>query len=137
MLDTRELITERDDHKQQILDSFLDTFFPYEGMADSFEDICFEEEEIESWKEEWMDELNAIREIDELEENIEKGEWDFGTTLIPKWDFQNYCENFVMGSYDLPALVENNIDWSGVSEDMKQDYSEVIFRGTDYLYRLL
>ncbi len=60
-IDTRDLIEERDTLKQDILDSFLETFPHYEDMTDTFEDIRFEEEEIESWKEDWRDELNAIR----------------------------------------------------------------------------
>ena len=46
-LDTRDLIEERDNLKQQILDSFLENFPHYEEMTESFEDIRFEEEEIE------------------------------------------------------------------------------------------
>jgi len=49
-LDTRDLIEERDTLKQNILDSFLENFPQYEEMTESFEDIRFEEEEIESWK---------------------------------------------------------------------------------------
>jgi hypothetical protein len=32
-LDTRDLIAEREDHKQTILDSFLEKFPHYEGMT--------------------------------------------------------------------------------------------------------
>lgn len=93
MLDSRDLITERDDHKQTILDRFLDTFPHYEGMTDTFEDIRFEEEEIESWKEDWLDELNSIREIDELEDNISNSEWGYGLTLIEEMSLKITVRN--------------------------------------------
>lgn len=138
-VDTRDLITERDDHKQAILDSFLENFPHYEEMTDSFEDILFEEEEIQSWKEDWLDKLQAIEEINDLEDEISNSEWGYGITLIDEDDFQDYCEDLVsdIGDLpkDLPSYISNNIDWEGVAEDLKVDYSEVDFRGTNYLYR--
>jgi hypothetical protein len=136
MIDTRDLITEREDHKQAILDSFLEEFPHYEDMTDTFEDIRFEEEEIESWKEEWMDELNAIREIDILEDEV-GSEFSYGATLIEEDEFEEYCEEFVTDcgyiSRDFPMWIE--IDWEATASNMKQDYSEVDFRGSTYLFR--
>lgn len=63
MLDTRDLIEERNDLKQQILDDFLEVFPQYEEMTESFEDIRLDEEEIESWKDNWHTELEAIEAI--------------------------------------------------------------------------
>jgi len=47
IIDTRNLIEKREALKQEILDSFLEHFPHYEEMTESFEDIRFEEEEIE------------------------------------------------------------------------------------------
>lgn len=135
-LDTRDLETEREELKQSILDSFLDTFPHYEDMTDSFEDIRFEEEEIESWKEDWLDELKQIEEIDNIEN--ECSEFSFGCTLIDEYDFEEYCEELVDDCYDIkdvPNFIRNNIDWSGVAEDLKVDYSEVDYQGKTYLFR--
>ena len=63
ILDTRDLIEEREDLKQQILNSFLETFEHYAEQTETFEDILFEEEEIESWKEDWLDEIVQIKDI--------------------------------------------------------------------------
>ena len=70
ILDTRNLAERREALKQEILDSFLENFPHYEEMTESFEDILFEEEEIESWKQDWQEEINQITCIDELEEEI-------------------------------------------------------------------
>jgi hypothetical protein len=139
MLDTRDLIERRDELKQDILDSFKDTFEHYADDTDYFEEILLDEEEIQSWKEDWSDELQEIEDIDDLEDEINNGEFDYGTTLIPEDYFVEYCKDLVsdIGDLprDLPSYIENNIDWDGVADDLKQDYSEVEFRGETYLYR--
>jgi len=138
-LDTRDLVEERDSLKQNILDSFLEEFPQYEEMTESFEDIRFEEEEIEDWREGWRDELEIIADINNLESEISSNEWDYGITLIDEDDFEDYCEELVkdIGALpnDLPSYIENNINWSGVAEDLRCDYSEVSYNGNNYLYR--
>ena len=136
-LDTRDLETTREELKQQILDSFLETFPQYEEMTESFEDIRFEEEEIESWKSDWEEELKQIEEIDTIEN--ECSEFSFGETLIDEDDFEEYCQEFIEDcgyiSKDMPMIISNNIDWAGIADDMKQDYSEIEYQGNTYLYR--
>ena len=136
-LDTRDLETTREELKQQILDSFLETFPQYEEMTESFEDIRFEEEEIESWKSDWEEELKQIEEIDTIEN--ECSEFSFGETLIDEDDFEEYCQEFIEDcgyiSKDMPMIISNNIDWAGIADGMKQDYSEIEYQGNTYLYR--
>lgn len=138
MLDTRDLIEERNDLKQQILDDFLEVFPQYEEMTESFEDIRLDEEEIESWKDNWHTELEAIEAINTLEDEVGE-EFGYGTALIEEYEFEDYCQEFVGDcgyiSKDTPQLIKNNIDWSGIADDMRQDYSEVNFRGETYLFR--
>ena len=134
-IDTRDLIETRDELKQEILDSFLENFPHYEEMTESFEDILFEEEEIESWKQDWQEEINQITCIDEVEDEI-GSEFDFGETLIPEDEFEDYCKDLV--EYDLdnvPEFIKNNINWSGIASDLSVDYSEIEYQGETYLYR--
>jgi hypothetical protein len=137
-LDTRDLETEREDLKQQVLESFLENFPHYEDMTDTFEDIRFEEEEIQSWKEDWLDEIVDITDIEKLEDEV-GSEFSYGVTLIDEDDFEDYCREFVEDcgyiSKDTPQLIKNNIDWSGIADDMKKDYTEVTFKGETYLFR--
>ena len=136
MLDTRDLIDEREELKQSILDSFLETFPQYEDMTDSFEDIRFEEEEIESWKEYWFTELAVIEAIDELEDEV-GSEWRYVVTLIEEDEFEDYCEELVTDcgyiSRDFPSWIE--IDWEATASNVRQDYSEVDYQGRTYLFR--
>ena len=137
-LDTRTLAEEREELKQSILDSFLDTFPQYEDMTDTFEDIRFEEEEIESWKDGWYTELEVIEAINEVENEV-GNEWEYGVTLIEEDDFEEYAQELVEDIGDLPSnlpsYISSNIDWSGVAEDLKADYSEVDYQGKTYLFR--
>lgn len=141
-LDTRNLAEKREELKQEVLDSFLETFEHYAEQTETFEDILFDEEEIESWKEDWQEEINEITCIDELEEEVNsysEDNFEDGVTLIGEYDFQEYCEEFVRDcgylSRDTPPLIENNIDWAGIADDMRQDYSEVEYQGRTYLFR--
>ena len=138
MVDTRDLAERREALKQEILDSFLENFPHYEEMTESFEDIRFEEEEIESWKEDFEDELKEIEEIDDIETEL-GSEFEYGVTLVDVDEFTDYCEELVsdIGDLpkDLPSYIANNIDWEGVAEDLKVDYSEVTYQGSNYLGR--
>lgn len=135
-IDTRDLIEERDNLKQQILDSFLEDFPHYEEMTESFEDIRFEEEEIESWKEVWQDELNQITCIDEIDNEM-GSEFNHGTILIPEDDFTDYVIDLLEDcgyiSKDFPSWIE--IDWEATANNVRQDYSEIEYEGRYYLYR--
>lgn len=134
-LDTRTLAETREELKQSILDSFLENFPQYEDMTDTFEEISFEEEEIESWKEDWYTELEVIEAINEVENEV-GSEWEYGVTLIEEDDFEEYCEELVTDcgyiSKDFPSWIE--IDWEATASNMKQDYSEVDYQGKTYLF---
>ena len=95
----------------------------------------FEEEEIESWKQDWQEEINQITCIDELEEEI--SEFSFGETLIPEDDFTEYCKDMVEDYlYNVPDFIKDNINWDGVASDLEVDYSSVTYQGESYLVRV-
>lgn len=133
-LDTRDLAETRDELKQQILDAFNDEFTT--DYTD-YSEIDFELiDDNGDFKANWEDELKQIEEIDTIEN--ECSEFSFGETLIDEDDFEEYCEDFVNDCYglrDIPQLIKNNIDWAGIADDMKQDYSEIEYQGNTYLYR--
>lgn len=136
-IDTRDLIEKRDELKQQILDSFLETFEHYEDQTDDFDDILFEEEEIQSWKEDWEDELKEIKEIDKIEYEL-GSEFDYGVTLVHEDYFEEYTEELLIDcgyiSKDFPSWIE--IDWEATANNVKQDYTEVEYQGETYYGRI-
>lgn len=135
MLDSRDLIQERDDLKEEILNNFNECFPQYE--VEIFEDILFDEEEIESWREFWEGELQTIEEIDDLENEVSTSEWDYGLLLIPEKDFEEYVQVMITDceyiSEDFPSWIK--IDWETTTDNVKVDYSEVEFRGETYYHR--
>ena len=137
ILDTRDLAERREALKQEILDSFLEYFPHYEEMTESFEDIRFEEEEIESWKEDFEDGLKEIEEINSIE--VELGsEFEYGVTLVDVDDWEEYVEELLeeIGCIpkDFPSWIE--IDWESTANNVKVDYREVTYQGNSYLGRV-
>ena len=118
--------------------SFL-VFFG-EVILEKLESKDFEyidKEAIEEFKIYWSDEYAHIAEIDNIENECE--EFEYGCTLVDEDDFEEYAEEELeqCGYFDkdFPQWIKNNINWEGIASDMKQDYSEVDYQGTPYLYR--
>jgi len=136
-IDTRDLIEKRDELKQQILDSFLETFKHYEDQTECFDDILFEEEEIQNWKEDWLDEIAEICEIEKIEDEL-GSEFEYGVTLIHEDYFEEYTEELLIDcgyiSKDFPSWIE--IDWEATANNVKQDYTEVEYQGETYYGRI-
>ncbi len=136
ILDTRTLAERREALKQEILDSFLENFPHYEEMTESFEDIRFEEEEIESWKEYFEDELKEIEEIDDVENEL-GSEFEYGVTLVDVDDWEEFVEQDLEDigyiPKDFPSWIE--IDWKATANNVRQDYTEVTYQGNSYLGR--
>ena len=135
-IDTRYLAERREALKQEILDSFLENFPHYEEMTESFEDIRFEEEEIESWKEDFEDELKEIEEIDDVENEL-GSEFEYGVTLVDVDDWEEYVEELLEDigyiPKDFPSWIK--IDWGATANNVKVDYIEVTYQGNRYLGR--
>ena len=139
-IDTRNLAERREALKQEILDSFLENFPHYEEMTNDFEDILFEEEEIQSWKEDWLDEIEEITDIEKLEDEVNEyagDNFEDGVYLIVEDDFEDFVEQDLEDCgyipKDFPTWIE--IDWEATANNVRQDYTEVEFRGTTYLFR--
>ena len=136
-IDTRNLIVKRDELKQYVLNSFLETFEHYANQTKIFEDIRFEEEEIQSWKEDWYTELADINEIDTIED-IVGSEFNYGCTLIDEKDFIEYVEELLTDCGYIPKDFPNwiEIDWESTADNVKIDYSKLKYQSTTYLFRM-
>jgi len=83
-------------------------------------------------------ELTALKALrDELEGYCD--DWKYGVTLIRESYLQEYCKDWVADIGDLPAnlpsYIKNDIDWNGVADDLRVDYTEADFDGVTYLAR--
>lgn len=135
MIDTRDLLEEREDLKTTILFDFNEVFPQY--GTDDFDSILFEEEEIQDWKELWSEELDTIERINSVEDAV-GSEFEYGVTLIEEDEFEEYCRDLIEEcgyiSKDFPSWIE--IDWSRTTDNIRADYSEVEYQGTTYLARV-
>ena len=151
ILDTRDLAkrlsefedleTILNDAKQVLADFHNDTVVPDED-SDERQTYDDELEKLEQAVEDaesdfGTDEQEELEELQNLESEV--SEWSYGATLIPEDDWEDYCRQLVEDIGDLPsnlpAYIENNIDWNGVAQDLKADYSEVTYQGETYLVR--
>ena len=135
MKDTRDLFEEREDLKATILADH-NAEFP-RNEKDDFDDINFDNDYVESWAEDWEDDLEKIEAIDTLEREV-GSEFEYGVTLIPFKDFTDYVKELLVDCGDLPSNIPSyiSIDWEDTADNIKVDYSEVEYLGTDYLFRV-
>ena len=82
-------------------------------------------------------ELKALKNLEEQGQN--SADWKYGETLIRESYFVEYIKEMLADCgvipSNLPFYIENNIDWSGVAEDLKVDYMEIDFDGVTYFMR--
>jgi ABC-type Zn uptake system ZnuABC Zn-binding protein ZnuA len=92
----------------------------------------------------WLDPQNAKYEMNKIKKALIKVDAEnkdyTGVTLVDVDDFEDYCEElmeeFGYINKDTPQLIKNNIDYKGIAEDMKYDYTEVTYQGNRYLGRV-
>lgn len=67
-----------------------------------------------------------------------EGDW-YPLHLIHEDYFTDYAQQLVKDVGDipneLPWYIQSNIDWEGVADEIKNDYSEIIFNNQIYYYR--
>ena len=137
-LDTRDLITERDELRQEVLDTYKEEFH----NVDSYEEIDFDDDHeyhinsFDQFLKQFEIQLETIEQIDALENIIGESEFNFGVTLIPDDEFTDYAEQL---AEDIEAIGDNSdwivIDWDKTADNLKMDFSSVDYKGVDYLYR--
>jgi len=134
-LDTRDLNEKREELKTQIFDAFIEEFPQYEEITESYEDINFDEEEIQGFLDLWNDEIEEIKEIDNIED--ECSEFNFGETLINEDYFTEYVKELLTDcgyiSSDFPHWIE--INWEETASNVMQEYSELEYQGQTFYFR--
>lgn len=136
VIDTRDLAEIRDELKGKIYNDFIECFPQYEEMTDCYEEIRFQEEEIESWVEGWEDEISEVSDIDLIEDEV-GSEFGYGTTLVLDDYFTEFVEDMLKDlgyiSKNFPTWIE--IDWEATAENVKEDYIEVKYLNNTYYAR--
>lgn len=115
-----------------------DDFIDSRDLMAYIESIEGDYEEGEAMDRQTDADLSALREFaKEFEDHAP--DYHYGEVAIRESYFEVYArqtlEDCGMIPSNLPGFIENNIDWSGVAEDMLVDYSEIDFDGVTYYVR--
>ena len=85
----------------------------------------------------YIEELESLRSI--IEDWSGVSDWEYGAFFVRDDYWEEYAEDLVREIGDLPRdfpqYIESHIDWGGVAEDIKQDYSPYVFDGVTYWCR--
>lgn len=86
-----------------------------------------------------LNQANDETDGDSVSEALNDAMGYYGPTLLSEDYFPEYVKEFVSDCgyipAELPGFIANNIDWDGVAEDMKQDFTSVTFDGEDWYIR--
>ncbi len=94
-----------------------------EELIESLEDE--DEVEIEDGDVDEITIENAFRlELEELRDEINSSEWQYGLLLIRESEFTDYCEEMLKDCGDLPQDIPSyiEIDWGKTAENLSVDY---------------
>jgi hypothetical protein len=82
---------------------------------------------------------NNPEDAESVAEALEAAMNSYGPTLVSENYFTDYIREFVSDCgyipSDIPSFLENNIDWNGVADDLKVDYTCVTFDSEDWYIR--
>ena len=141
VFDSRDLIEYRDIIAEDVVNLY-NTYMTevdedWDEVSD-IEDVNFDEQEFVEANQDEVDEYRTIIEFCEEIDNY-CPDFEYGVSIIHEIYFEDYCRELVEDIGDLPrnlpAYIENNIDWSGVAHDLKVDYSEAEYDGDTYYFR--
>ena len=131
-IDELECIIDRIKEIEEIL---LDEFAGENYTSDEIEALQIEIDEIHDI----LDEPDEYDSLLELRDEIGESTLRYGETMIRESYMTDYLIELVydIGDLpkDLPGYIENNIDWDGVCDDLKMDYSECEINGITFYFR--
>lgn len=83
-----------------------------------------------------QEELQAIQTVKDEVDGYAGDTFQYGVQLVAEEDFPTYIQELLEDCGDVPKLpwyVE--VDWDATAENLRVDYTEVVFQGTTYLFR--
>lgn len=108
-----------------------------EALEEAAQDSEATVEDIAEFTEELEDELSKLRAFVEDAENV--SDWHYGETFIADHYFTTYVEELITDCgyipADLPGWIASNIDWEGVADELKVDYTYFELDGNTYWAR--
>lgn len=107
---------------------------------EALEELFLDPESSEEDKAEWTRELdNELAQLREFADSVGSSEWSNGMTFIAEYHFEDYaqelCTDLGYLPDNLPGFIASNIDWKGVADDLRVDYTEYELDGNTYYTR--
>lgn len=127
------------DMNQDIFDSrdLIERIEELETLEELALDVEATQEDVDEWTRELDNELAALRKFADDAQHC--GDWEYGATFIHEDYFTQYSKELVSDCgyipEELPWWIEDHIDWEGVADDLKLDYSEFELDGNTYYAR--
>lgn len=94
------------------------------------------QEDVDEWGRELDAELFALR---MFADSVGSSEWSNGMTFIAEGYFEDYaqelCTDLGYLPSSLPGFLASNINWVGVADDLRIDYTEYELDGNTYYSR--
>ena len=108
---------------------------------EALEDLFLDPESSEEDKAEWTRELdNELGQLREFADSVGNPEWIHGMTFIAEHHFEDYaqelCTDLGYLTGDIPGFIASNINWEGIADDLRVDYSEYELYGNTYYARI-
>lgn len=128
------------DMNQDYFDSrdMIERIEELEALEEVFLDPESSEEDKAEWTRELDSELFSLRTFAEYAE-LNCGEWHHGETFIHEDYFTAYTKDLLVdcgyNPSELPDFIADNIDWEGVADDLRVDYTEYELDGNTYYAR--
>lgn len=131
IIDTRDLIKERDDCKQTVVDAY-NKMYEDEQISD-YENIIFNSDLQD--KLHCSYEIDKINEIDGIENEIGE-DFHYGVALINTNDFEDYIPDYLEDIGYIPTNFPSwiVINWTETASNILNDYSEIEYDGNTYYY---
>lgn len=144
VFDSRDLIEYKEYLQQELIDKyndFMNDKHESNEDIDEWEDIddvddITDEDFIDS-NEDDISHLESITNFcDELEDY---GDFKYGEVIIHEDYWVEYCEELCKDLGEIPSklpwYIENHIDWDGVADELKIDYTTATYDGDEYYMR--
>lgn len=119
----------------------LATVLDADELDDAAEELARAENRLNTWEKDYLEELNALKEICKQGEGY--GDWGHGDVLILDSYFTKYIEELIGDCYEMPRDFEATkwpwrhmkIDYEAAAEEAKHDYMEIEHDGHTYYFR--
>lgn len=90
----------------------------------------FELDEFIRLNSEELDEMGLLTDYEEFSKAINDED---AREAIHYDHFEDYVRKYVEDNHNIPYVLEGNIDWAGVADDMRSDHTSIEFRGQTFL----